>query len=46
MKPLNFKEAELIGMSLPLTDDAEANELLTSNPLALPIGMLFDQQVY
>jgi len=32
-------------MSLHLTDDAEADELLTENPLALLIGMLLDQQV-
>lgn len=32
-------------MSLHLTDDAEADRLLTENPLALMIGMLLDQQV-
>ncbi|QIM16747.1 Fe-S cluster assembly protein HesB [Leucobacter insecticola] len=32
-------------MSLYLTDDSAANDLLTENPLALLIGMLLDQQV-
>ena len=32
-------------MALHLTDDPVADELLTSNPLALLIGMLLDQQV-
>ena len=32
-------------MSIHLTDDAEADALLTENPLALLIGMLLDQQV-
>ena len=32
-------------MSLHITDDAAADELLTSSPLALLIGMLLDQQV-
>lgn len=32
-------------MSLYLTDDAEADRLLSENPLALLIGMLLDQQV-
>lgn len=32
-------------MSLHLTDDVEADALLTNNPLALLIGMLLDQQV-
>ncbi|KTR85451.1 HhH-GPD-type base excision DNA repair protein [Leucobacter chromiiresistens] len=32
-------------MSLHLTDDAAADELLTNNPLALLIGMLLDQQI-
>jgi uncharacterized HhH-GPD family protein len=32
-------------MTLSLPVDAEANELLTRNPLALLIGMLLDQQV-
>ncbi|MBL5975089.1 MAG: Fe-S cluster assembly protein HesB [Candidatus Leucobacter sulfamidivorax] len=32
-------------MTLYLTDDAAANELLTDDPLALLIGMLLDQQV-
>lgn len=32
-------------MALHLTDDAEADRLLTDNPLALLIGMLLDQQV-
>ncbi len=32
-------------MALHLTDDAEADALLTKNPLALLIGMLLDQQV-
>ena len=32
-------------MSLHLTDDPAADELLTRNPLALLIGMLLDQQV-
>ena len=32
-------------MSLSLPVDADANELLTRNPLALLIGMLLDQQV-
>ncbi|MGI9023823.1 MAG: HhH-GPD-type base excision DNA repair protein [Acidimicrobiales bacterium] len=31
--------------SLPFTDDEEANRLLASEPLALLIGMLLDQQV-
>lgn len=30
--------------SLPFTDDAEANRLLATDPLALLIGMLLDQQ--
>lgn len=30
---------------LHITDDAQADELLTDNPLALLIGMLLDQQV-
>ncbi len=32
-------------MSLHITDDAAADELLTRDPLALLIGMLLDQQV-
>src|SRR6201984_907857 len=32
-------------MPLSLPIDADANELLSSSPLALLIGMLFDQQV-
>ncbi|WP_053353266.1 HhH-GPD-type base excision DNA repair protein [Leucobacter musarum] len=32
-------------MSLHLTDDPAADELLTNNPLALLIGMLLDQQI-
>ncbi|QLD11558.1 HhH-GPD-type base excision DNA repair protein [Microbacterium oleivorans] len=32
-------------MSLHITDDAAADELLTENPLALLIGMLLDQQI-
>ena len=32
-------------MSLHLTDDAAADELLSNNPLALLIGMLLDQQI-
>lgn len=32
-------------MSIHLTDDAAADELLSENPLALLIGMLLDQQV-
>ncbi|KAA9108291.1 HhH-GPD-type base excision DNA repair protein [Microbacterium rhizomatis] len=32
-------------MSLHITDDAAADELLSTNPLALLIGMLLDQQV-
>lgn len=32
-------------MNLHLTNDAEADRLLTDNPLALLIGMLLDQQV-
>jgi uncharacterized HhH-GPD family protein len=32
-------------MSLHITDDPAADELLTSDPLALLIGMLLDQQV-
>ncbi len=32
-------------MSLRITDDPAADELLSSNPLALLIGMLLDQQV-
>lgn len=32
-------------MSLHITDDADADELLTENPLALLIGMLLDQQI-
>ncbi|PRI11962.1 HhH-GPD-type base excision DNA repair protein [Leucobacter massiliensis] len=32
-------------MTLHLTDDAEADALLTENPLALLIGMLLDQQI-
>ena len=31
--------------TLPFTPDADANRLLASNPLALMIGMLLDQQV-
>ena len=31
--------------ALPFTDDEEANRLLASDPLALLIGMLLDQQV-
>ena len=31
--------------SLPFTDDANANQLLAAEPLALLIGMLLDQQV-
>ncbi len=31
--------------SLPITGDAEADQLLVSDPLALLIGMLLDQQV-
>jgi len=33
------------GMSLHITDDPAADELLTRDPLALLIGMLLDQQV-
>lgn len=32
-------------MTLHITDDAAADELLTDNPLALLIGMLLDQQI-
>ncbi|MFS0713825.1 HhH-GPD-type base excision DNA repair protein [Microbacterium sp. 2P01SA-2] len=32
-------------MSLHITDDADADRLLTENPLALLIGMLLDQQI-
>jgi len=32
-------------MALHITDDAAADELLTTNPLALLVGMLLDQQV-
>lgn len=32
-------------MTLSLPISAEANELLTRNPMALLIGMLLDQQV-
>ena len=32
-------------MEIHLTDDAEADRLLSDNPLALMIGMLLDQQV-
>ncbi|SDQ66621.1 HhH-GPD-type base excision DNA repair protein [Microbacterium sp. cf332] len=32
-------------MSLHITDDADADQLLTENPLALLIGMLLDQQI-
>lgn len=32
-------------MSLHITDDAAADQLLTENPLALLIGMLLDQQI-
>ena len=32
-------------LSLHLTDDDQADELLSTNPLALMIGMLLDQQV-
>jgi len=32
-------------MSLHITDDAAADQLLTDNPLALLIGMLLDQQI-
>ncbi|MGH9226385.1 MAG: HhH-GPD-type base excision DNA repair protein [Acidimicrobiales bacterium] len=32
-------------MALPFTDDEEANRLLATDPLALLIGMLLDQQV-
>ena len=32
-------------MSIHLTDDTDADALLTENPLALLIGMLLDQQV-
>ena len=32
-------------MELRLTDDAEADRLLSENPLALLIGMLLDQQI-
>jgi len=31
--------------TIPITGDAEADRLLTENPLALLIGMLLDQQV-
>ena len=33
------------GMALHITGDADADRLLTDNPLALLIGMLLDQQV-
>ncbi|MGM1018705.1 MAG: HhH-GPD-type base excision DNA repair protein [Actinomycetota bacterium] len=32
-------------MALHITGDADADELLTSNPLALLVGMLLDQQI-
>lgn len=32
-------------MSLRIADDPAADDLLSSNPLALLIGMLLDQQV-
>lgn len=32
-------------MALHITDDADADELLSENPLALLIGMLLDQQI-
>lgn len=32
-------------MAIHLTDDAEADRLLSDDPLALLIGMLLDQQV-
>src|SRR5258708_39227917 len=35
----------MTAMTLSLPVDAEANKLLSSNPLALLIGMLLDQQV-
>ncbi len=31
--------------SVPVTGNAEADELLATNPLALLLGMLLDQQV-
>lgn len=31
--------------TLAVTGNAEANELLNTNPLALLVGMLLDQQV-
>ena len=34
----------MTGMTLSLPVEAEANELLSRNPLALVIGMLLDQQ--
>lgn len=33
------------GMTLHITDDADADALLSTNPLALLIGMLLDQQI-
>lgn len=33
------------GMALHITDDPAADALLTENPLALPVGMLLDQQM-
>ena len=38
-------EPSTTGTALPLTGDAEADELLAADPLALLIGMLLDQQV-
>ena len=32
-------------MNLHLTDDADADRLLSEDPMALLIGMLLDQQV-
>ena len=36
---------QTVGMTLHITGDAEADDLLTRDPLALLIGMLLDQQV-
>ena len=43
--PVRGKARENVDMSLRITDDPAADELLSSNPLALLIGMLLDQQV-
>lgn len=43
--PAKGLSAILDDMEIHLTDDAEADRLLSDNPLALMIGMLLDQQV-